>query len=74
MDITSFTAGSAWVFVKIAFLLGILIYTVFAVIVVRQVKIMMEALDVGFERAIRTLAHLHLLGSIASFLLALIIL
>jgi hypothetical protein len=74
MDLTTFANGSIWLLVKAAFLLGILIYIVFAVIVVRQVKIMMEALDVGFEKVIRLLAYLHLLGSIASFLLALIIL
>jgi len=74
IDLISFGNSPVWLFVKAAFLLGLLIYVVFAVVVVRQVKIMMETLDIGFEKPIQTLAYLHLLVSVASFFLALIIL
>lgn len=63
-----------WFIVKIFFLVGILVYVVFAAVVVRQVHLMTETLEVGFETPIRILAWLHLGVALGTLFLAVVFL
>ena len=67
-------ALTVWFLVKILFLIGLAIYIAFAVIVIRQVNLMTQALDGGFNFPLKIASWIHLLVAIAVFLLALIIL
>lgn len=63
-----------WSVVRVLILIGLGIYILFAGIVVRQVMLMTDTLEVGFETPIRLVAVLHLLFALATFLFALLIL
>lgn len=63
-----------WIFVKLLFLIGLLIYLAFAVIVVRQVNLMTQTLNGTFEASLKLISWIHLGVTISIFLLALIIL
>lgn len=65
---------SVWLIVKIFVLLGLVFYFVFALVVVRQVQLMTETLEVGFETQLKILSYLHLAFAILVFLAALIVL
>lgn len=67
-------SSAAWLAVKLAFLVGILLYLVFAYIVTKQVKLMNDTIEVGFENAIKVISYAHLAVSIIVFILAMIIL
>lgn len=56
---------SIWLIVKIFFLVGLLVYLVFAFVVLRQINIMNETLDVGFEVPVRILGYVHFFFVIA---------
>lgn len=74
METISLATPTTWFFVKIACLLGLLVYIAFAFVVVKQVKIMIETLDLGLEKTIRALATVHLFSAVVIFILALILL
>jgi hypothetical protein len=59
---------------KIGLLIFLLIYMIFAIIVVRQVRLMTDTLDLGFETPIKFISFLHLIFSFLTFLAALLIL
>lgn len=65
---------SVWFIVKIFALFALLIYVVFSVVVVRQVNLMTETLEVGFELPLKVVALAHLILAVLVFLFALIIL
>lgn len=74
-DILKETIGiSVWAVAKVAVLFALFIYLLFAVIVVRQVKLMGETLNGNLNLPIKVIAWIHLLVSIFVFILALIIL
>lgn len=60
--------------VKIFVLLALLIYIIFALVVLRQSGLMAETVDLGFDTVVRMVAIGHLLFAIGTFILALIIL
>ncbi|OGM18389.1 hypothetical protein A2685_02475 [Candidatus Woesebacteria bacterium RIFCSPHIGHO2_01_FULL_37_10] len=60
--------------VKLCILLFLLLYIIFAFIVSKQIKIMLETLDVGFEKPIKLIASFHLILSFLVFVLAFFIL
>lgn len=53
---------------------GLVVYLVFALVVVRQVNQMTDTLEVGFETPIRLAAWLHLIFAICTLLTALMVL
>lgn len=55
-------------------IIGLLIYLVFAVVIIRQVNQMVETLEVGFEMPIKLLAWTHLLVALATFAAAFMLL
>lgn len=67
-------AFSIWPILKIFIIILMVIYIVFAFVVVRQVQLMTDTLEVGFEPQLRLLTFIHLLFAIAVLIFALIIL
>ena len=63
-----------WQIVKIFFLVGMGVYLVFAFVIIKQVKVMLSTIEIGFEAPIRILAWLHMLFAVFVFILALLIL
>jgi len=54
-------ALSIWQVVKVGALLGIFLYLIFALIVIRQVNLMLNSLEVELEGLIKLVAWIHLL-------------
>ena len=65
---------SVWLIAKVLVLFALTIYAIFAFVVVRQIQLMTDTLEVGFEAPIRFLGISHLIFSLVIFVLALIIL
>jgi len=65
---------SPWIFVKLLFLIGLLVYLAFAVVVVRQVNLMTRTLSTKFEVSLKFISWVHLIVAIGVFLLAIVIL
>lgn len=58
---------------KVAILISLAFYIVFAFVITRQVYKMTHTLEVGFENQLRFLSLLHLIFSIGIFILGFII-
>lgn len=69
-----FTSITVWVVVKIAILILLSLYLVFALVVIRQVRLMTSTLQLGFETPVTVLSFLHLAFSVLVFFSALVIL
>jgi len=63
-----------WRYVKVAVLFGILVYNVFAFVLVRQVNLMTDTLELGHENFIRGLSKAHLIVAVVLFIFAFLIL
>jgi len=63
-----------WGIIKVLILVFLLIYVVFAFVVVKQVKLMTVTLEVGFENQLKLLSFIHLLFAIAVLVFAIIML
>ena len=75
MELTIPVIGvSVWFIVKIFVLFALLVYTIFSVVVVRQVNLMTETLKVGLESPLKIIALTQLILAILVFIFALIIL
>jgi len=59
---------------KVGIIIFLLVYVVFSFAVGKQVKIMTDTLEVGFESQIRAISFIHLVLSIAVLVIAIIIL
>lgn len=59
---------------KIGIIVFLIVYIIFSFAVSKQVKIMTDTLEVGFETQIKSLAFIHVALSIAVLLIAIIIL
>lgn len=73
MDAVAFP-GVIQTIIKIMVLVGLGVYTIFAYIIVRQEQLMDKVIDETFEPILRLLVLLHLLMSLAVFVIAFIIL
>lgn len=65
---------SVWPLAKIFVLFGLVIYLIFALVIVRQVQLMVDTVEVGFDVPVRVLSYIHLSFAVLVFLFALIIL
>lgn len=65
---------SVWLIAKAFILFALAIYIVFALVVIRQIGLMIKTVEVGFTLPIRLIGWSHLLFTIGIFILALIIL
>jgi hypothetical protein len=63
-----------WIIIKIAALVLLGIYLIFAWVIVRQVRLMTSTLQLGFEAPVKFLSYIHMAFAIFVFLSALIIL
>lgn len=63
-----------WVLIKIAALILLGMYLIFAWVIVRQVRLMTDTLQLGFEAPVKLFAYIHMIFAIFVFLAALIIL
>ncbi|MFI5241215.1 MAG: DUF5657 family protein [Microgenomates group bacterium] len=69
------TVGISFLLIgKIFALIGLGIYIVFALVVVRQVGLMTDTIEVGFETVVKIISWIHLIFAVFVFLTALIIL
>lgn len=59
---------------KVFILFALAIYIVFALVVIRQIGLMIKTVEVGFALPIRLIGWSHLLFAVGIFILALIIL
>ncbi len=63
-----------WTISKIIVCFALFLYIIFAVVVVRQVRLMTEAIDFSLDWFLKMVAMIHLLGAIFVLLLAAVIL
>lgn len=63
-----------WILVKFLFLVGLGIYILFAVIIIRQVDLMNRTLKGTLDVSVRVLAWIHFLAAVFVFVLAWLIL
>jgi hypothetical protein len=66
--------SSVLILIKIATLLFLVFYLVFAAVVIKQAKIMTETIQVGLEGPIRGLVFAHFIFALLVLILAIIIL
>ena len=74
IDTTPFIGFQIWVIVKIMAIILLGIYLIFSLVLVRQVKLMTDTLQLGFEKTVRALAFAHLVFAVLVLLVAIIIL
>lgn len=74
MDTIPLTNIQIWVVIKISAMVLLGMYLVFSLVLVRQVKLMTDTLQLGFESTVRGLAFFHLAFAVLVLLAAIIIL
>jgi hypothetical protein len=65
---------STWEIVKWFVVFAELIYLVFAFVIVKQVKVMLETLEIGFARPVKYVSYLHFLFALGIIILSVLIL
>ncbi len=65
---------SIWSVAKVMVLFALILYIVFAFVIIKQAKIMTETLELGLEKTIKTISFAHMFFAVGTFILALIIL
>lgn len=63
-----------WLLIKIAALVLLGMYLIFAWVIVRQVRLMTDTLQLGFEAPVKVFSYIHMAFAIFVFLSALVIL
>lgn len=72
MDLnTIFSSSDALSILRIMFLVGMVLYIIFAFVVVKQITHMTKTLRVGFESPIKLLGILHFMAAVGLFILGL---
>lgn len=74
MDTLPILGIQIWVIIKILSIILLGMYLIFSLVVVRQVKLMTDTLQLGFESFARFLAYAHLIFAVLVLLAAIIIL
>jgi len=74
MDTIPFIGIQIWLVMKILTIILLGMYLIFSLVVVRQVKLMTDTLQLGFEGTARALAFAHLIFAVLVLLAAIIIL
>jgi hypothetical protein len=65
---------SVWPIIKIFIVIFLVIYTIFAFVIIRQIQLMTNTVQVGFEKQLKFLGFAHFLFAIAVLIFSLIIL
>lgn len=63
---------SIWLIAKIFALFALFIYVLFSLVVIRQVRLMIETLDVGLGYPLKLASYAHFILSILVFIFSLI--
>jgi hypothetical protein len=71
---TATLTATVFLLLKVMILLGLFLYTLFAVIIVRQEHLMAMVLEERFEPMVRAIALIHLGASVFVFVMAFAIL
>ena len=72
--IPTFAGITIWFVVKILVIIALVIYAAFAGIVLKQIKMMTDTIEVGFETPIVFIGLAHFLFAVGELVFALIIL
>jgi len=70
----TFLGISIWLVAKIFVVLFLGIYVVFGLVIIKQIRLMLDTLDIGLALIIRLIGWAHLLFAIGVFILGIIIL
>lgn len=70
----NFLSNPIWLILKIFFIVGLSVYAIFALVVIRQVQIMTGTVKLPFELPVKLLALIHFIFAIAILALAFIVL
>lgn len=70
MDTIPLIGISIWLIVKVFFLIALVIYLIFALVVIKQVNIMTDTLDLNFEVPVKILALAHFFFALAVLVIA----
>jgi hypothetical protein len=63
-----------WSVVKIFVIIALAIYAIFAAVVLKQIKMMTDTIEVGFETPVKFIGLVHFLFAVGVLVFALIIL
>ena len=74
LEIVSSLITEPWILLKFLFLIAFLLYIAFAVIVIRQVKLMGQTLNGALNLPLKLIAWVHFLVAVSVFVLALVVL
>jgi len=74
MDTIPIIGIQIWFVIKILAIILLVMYFIFSLVVVRQVKLMTDTLQLGFEGTVRGLAYAHLIFAVLVLASAIIIL
>jgi len=74
MDDITIIGNSFSLAAKIGIIIFLVVYIIFSVAVTKQVKIMTDTLEVGFETQIKAMALIHLILSVVVLIIAFFIL
>ncbi|PIY65141.1 hypothetical protein COY91_03685 [Candidatus Shapirobacteria bacterium CG_4_10_14_0_8_um_filter_39_15] len=69
-----FLNAQIWLVVKLFVILALLIYLIFAIVIIRQVDLMTKAINFSLDGILKIIAVIHFVGAIVIFLVALIVL
>ena len=64
------TIINIWAIIKIFAIVGLSVYLIFALVVVRQIEIMSQTVKLNFELPIKTLGIIHLLFALGLLVFA----
>ncbi len=65
---------SFWAIIKVFMIIFLFIYIIFSLVVIKQVSLMAQTLEVGFEKQLKFLAFIHFLFAVGVLVFAFIIL
>jgi hypothetical protein len=74
MENIVFAGFNLWILIKVLTLILLGMYLIFAFVIIRQVKLMTDTLQLGFEGLSKLLSYLHFAFAVFVFIAALIIL
>jgi len=72
--IKGLAAGGPWIFVKWMFVVGLFVYLMFALIIVRQAQIMNQTIDGMYNKTVKLGAWLHFGLTIFVLIMAIVLL
>lgn len=69
----SFLTGSIYIVVKVGVWIFLFLYVIFSLVIYKQVTLMIETLEVGFEKQIRILSIFNIFISITALIFSFLI-